>query len=147
MDHNWRIMSQEEEYVYTHRWVGLYLCWSFDFSHGHWGVEMALWAQVAPVLVEVYLNLCDGSMPIDSLLWHFATEGSCEFDFHSPMWGVFQWQPLAYYLQEMQQGQLSVLAIWCNDSCLVTLCLLLWHVNVFIGQFSPYSRTDIFSTV
>jgi hypothetical protein len=84
------------------------LVWS---SHRHQIAQVAFWAQVAPVVVEVHLCRCPSSVLMDILRCHFASAGSCPFDFREPLPGVYRMQPSPCYAQETQHPAASLLGL------------------------------------
>jgi hypothetical protein len=63
---------------------------------------MAFRAEVTPDVVGVRQFLCASSVSADSLLYHFAMEGSRPYDFYKPLPGVFPMQPSPSFAQETQ---------------------------------------------
>jgi hypothetical protein len=62
-------------------------------AHVAFRVEAAFREEMPPVLVEVQRFLCACSLSADSLLCHFAMEGSRLLDSYKPLPGVFLSQP------------------------------------------------------
>jgi len=81
--------------------------------------EVAYWAEVPPVLVEVRRFFCASSVSADSLLCHFGMEGSHLLDFHKPLLGVFLSQPSPVDDQETQLLASSLLGLQREVSELV----------------------------
>ena len=75
------------ENAYTHTWMSYLVVHNFHFPLRYLGVqvafraEMAVQAEVPPVLVEVLRFACASSVSADSVLYVFAMEGSCPCDF------------------------------------------------------------------
>ena len=147
MHQDWNIERWEEEYVYIHMRVAHLQFLNFVLHHCHWVTQVAFWADVASVLVEVHILLCATSMPVDSVLCNFGKECSRPDDFYEPLLGVFLVWPSPCRARETQLLTSSFLGRPCNVSwsgiafaqmeCAKTLLWPLW----------PYSRQVTCRTV
>jgi len=72
---------------------------------------VAFRAEVAPVVLEVYLCLCACSVSVDSVLRHFVKECSSPFDFHETLLGAFLSQTRPCSAQETQHPVSSLLGL------------------------------------
>jgi hypothetical protein len=52
--------------------------------------QVAVWDEVALLVVEVYQCLCASSISVDFLPCHLGQQGSREFDFSKPLAGVIR---------------------------------------------------------
>jgi hypothetical protein len=81
-----KIKRWEGEHVYKRMWVAYLL---FRCCHHHQMAQVAIRAQVRPIMVEVHPCLCSSSMSVDCSRCHFGKEGSHPFDFREPLPGAF----------------------------------------------------------
>jgi len=146
-DQDWIIEHREAEYVYTHIRVAHLLLWGFEFSQCHQVAQVAFWASVASVVVDVHPRLCTSCESVDSLLCHFGKEGSHPFDFPEPLPGVIPSQPSACYAQETQHPVSSLLELRRVVSRVVVGFPQLGRAKTLLYPFWPYSRQDACQTV
>jgi len=139
-----KIELWDAEYAYIQMQVASLLFWS---SHCHQMAQVAILAEVAPVLVEVHTCLGASSVVVDSLRCHFGKVGSHPFDFRKPLPGVFQLQPSHCYARETQYPTSSLLVLQLKDSWLLVVFPLLGCVKTILWPFWSYSRQDSCRTV
>jgi len=147
IDQDWTIKRWEVEYVYTPLWVAHLLFQSFEFSHFHQMAQVAFWAEVAPVLVDMDPFLCTLSLSVDSLLCHFGKAGSQPFGVHKPLPGVLLSQHSPCYDRETQHLASCLLGLPQKVSLLVVTFHLLRRAKTILWPFWPYSRQDRFRTI
>jgi hypothetical protein len=92
------------EYVYTHISKEHLLFRSFQFSHFHQVVQVAVWAKVVPVVAELHPGLGTFSLCVDSLLRDCGKEGSRLFDFHETLSSSFLLQSSPCYARATQHA-------------------------------------------
>jgi hypothetical protein len=84
------------------------LFWS---SHRHLLAQVAFWAEVVPVMVQVPLCHCSSSVSEYFLWGHLGEEDSRPFDFCEPLLGVVRFQPAPCYVRETQHPASSLLRL------------------------------------
>jgi hypothetical protein len=80
---------EEEEYEYTHIWIGHLQCGRCENPHYIWVVQVVFPVEVLSVLVavvqvgivEMHLNLYVCSASVDSLLFHCTRKGAVQVIF------------------------------------------------------------------
>jgi len=147
MDQDWKIECWEADFIYRNIWAAPLLFRRFEFSHCHQVAQLAFWASVAPVALEVHPCLCASSKSVDSLLWHLGKEDSRPIDFHEPLPGVFLSQPSLCYARESQQPASSLFGLRREVSWLVVVFPPLRSAKTLLEPFWPYSRQDAYRTV
>jgi hypothetical protein len=73
---------------------------NFHFGQHHLVVQVAMWAEVLPVLVEVNWFLCASSVSAHSLVCHCGMEGSQWYDCYKPLLGVILSQLSPFHTQD-----------------------------------------------
>jgi hypothetical protein len=82
MHYDGKMKCWDAKNVYTHTRVAYHLFHNFHVSHWHlvahvaFRVQAAFWAEMPPVLVEVWWFLHASSMSADSLLCNFGMQPS-----------------------------------------------------------------------
>jgi len=107
MDKDWKIECCEAEYEFTHVRVAHFL---FRSSHCRQMVQVAVQAEVAPVLVEEHSWRCASSVSVDFLWCFFGKEGNRPIDFCEPLPGVFRSLPLP-----IMSGKINTLLLVFSD--------------------------------
>jgi len=142
-----KIACCETDTVYTHTWMASIQFPNFQFPHCDQVAQMAFWAKVRPVLVEVRWFLCAFSMSADSLLCHFGMESSRLCDFNKPLPGVFLSQPSPIHAQETLLLTSSLLGLRCKVSWSGVAFRLLGRTTTLLSPFWQYSEQGACQTV
>jgi len=119
----------------------------FRSSHCHQMAQVAFRVEVALVVVELHPCHCATSMFVELLRCQFGKEGSCLFDCHERLLGIFQSQPLPCYARETLWPASSLPGLWREVSKLVVAFPVLRRVKALLWPFWPYSRQDACWTV
>jgi len=147
MHHDWKIQHWEVEYVYTPIRVVHLLFQCFDFAHCRQVAQVAFWAEVTQVVVEVHPCLCVSSVTADSLLCHFGKEGSCPFDIYESLLGAFLSPPSPFYIQDTKFLASSLLGLWHEVSRLVGASPQLQCAKSLLWPLWPHWRQGACRTV
>jgi len=81
MHHEWSIEYLEDKYVDKHTRVAHPRFQRIHFVHCHQVEHVATWAEVAPVVVEVYLIICTSSMSMDTCFAIFTRKAAIHLIF------------------------------------------------------------------
>jgi hypothetical protein len=111
-----KIERWEVQYVYTNRQVAYLLFWG---SHRHQIAQIAIRAEMAPVLELVHPCLCASRVSVDFVQCHYAKESSRRLDFCKPLPGVIQSQPSPCYTRHTELRTSSRLGLQREASRLV----------------------------
>jgi len=153
MHYDWKIECLEVENAYTQSWMAYLLFHNLRFPRHDLAaqvgsrVEMAYWADVPTVLVEVQRFRSASSVSADSLLYHFGMEGSQPYDFCKPLPGVSPSQPSSCDAQETILFASSLLGLQREVSGIVVVFPLLRGAKTCLWPFSPYFRQGACRTV
>jgi hypothetical protein len=70
--------------------------------------QVAFWANVTPIAMEVHPLRGPASVSVDFKWCHYGKEGSRPCDFHEPLLGVFRSEPSPWDARETQQPASSL---------------------------------------